>query len=42
MKKFFTLLMSVFTLATVANAQDTYIVTGDYNGWSLTENCITF
>lgn len=42
MKKFFTLLMSVFTLATMANAQDTYIVTGDYNGWSLTENCITF
>ena len=42
MKKLFTLLMSAFTLVGMANAQDTYIVTGDYNGWSLTDNCITF
>lgn len=42
MKKLFTLLMSIFAIANVAIAQDSYIITGDYNGWSLTENCITF
>ncbi|MBO4754722.1 MAG: hypothetical protein J5543_09020 [Bacteroidales bacterium] len=42
MKKFFTLLMSAFALVSMASAQDTYIVTGDYNSWSLSENCITF
>ena len=42
MKKIFTLLMSAFTLVGTVNAQDTYIVTGDYNSWSLSENCITF
>lgn len=42
MKKIFTLLMSAFTFVGMASAQDTYIVTGDYNSWSLTENCITF
>ena len=42
MKRLFTLLMSAFTLVGMANAQDTYIVTGDYNNWSLSENCITF
>ena len=35
MKKIFTLLMSAFTLVGTANAQDTYIVTGDYHSWSL-------
>ncbi len=42
MKKIFTLLMSVFAFAAVAMAQDTYIITGEYNNWSLTDNCIEF
>lgn len=42
MKKLFTLFMSLFALATMASAQDTYVVVGDYNGWNLNDNLITF
>jgi hypothetical protein len=42
MKKLFTLLMSVFAFAITASAQDTYVIVGDYNGWNLTDNVITF
>lgn len=34
--------MSIFAFAAVAMAQDTYIITGEYNNWSLTDNCIEF
>ena len=42
MKKLFTLFAALFAFVGMASAQDTYIVTGDYNGWSLENNCITF
>lgn len=42
MKNLFTLFMSLFAFATMASAQDTYVVVGDYNGWNLNDNLITF
>ena len=42
MKKIFTLITALFAFAGMASAQDNYIISGEYNGWSLTENCITF
>lgn len=42
MKKFFTLLTAFIASTGLAFADDTYIITGDYNGWSLENNCITF
>ena len=42
MKKIFTLITALFAFAGISSAQDNYIISGEYNGWSLTENCITF
>ncbi len=42
MKKFFTLITAIIASTAMAFAGDTYIVTGDYNSWSLEDNCITF
>ena len=42
MKKFFTLITAIIASTAMAFADDTYIITGDYNSWSLTDNCITF
>lgn len=42
MKKFFTLITAFIVSTAMAFAGDTYIITGDYNSWSLTDNCITF
>ena len=42
MKKFFTLITAIIVSTAMAFASDTYIITGYYNGWSLTDNCITF
>lgn len=42
MKKFFTLITAIIVSTAMAFASDTYIITGDYNNWSLTDNCITF
>ncbi len=42
MKKLFTLLTAIIASTAMAFAGDTYIITGDYNNWSLTNNCITF
>jgi hypothetical protein len=42
MKKFFTLLTAFIASAGMAFADDTYAIVGDYNGWSTTDNLITF
>lgn len=42
MKKLFTLLTALVASTGMALADDTYIITGQYNGWSLDNNCITF
>ena len=42
MKKFFTLITAIIVSTAMAFASDTYIITGYYNSWSLTDNYITF
>ncbi len=42
MKKLFTLLTALVASTGMALADDTYIITGHYNSWSLENNCITF
>ena len=42
MKKLFTFLTALVASIGIASAQDTYAITGDYNSWNPTENCITF
>ena len=42
MKKLFTLITAIVVSTAMAFAGDTYIITGYYNNWSLTDSCITF
>ena len=42
MKKLFTLLTALVASTGMALADDTYIITGQFNSWSLENNCITF